>query len=156
MPTAQQQHVGKLWLLAGVDENVKNVWNTNFSYQNNSPSNLITEVFKLWTSNFILSPAFLIVLTACSCEEFRMSVPSTAIKNTREKLKLTWNCKTFQIYESYWFRLYPLLLNAIVPHVYLPKIRSPTFKEPLLSAELSAIIFLMKIPVTAESPDTLT
>lgn len=40
--------------------------------------------------------------------------------------------------------------------IILPKILSPTFNKPHLSAELPAIIFFMKIPDTSESPDTLT
>ena len=37
-----------------------------------------------------------------------------------------------------------------------PKILSPTFNKPHKSAELPAMIFLIKIPDTNASPDTLT
>lgn len=38
----------------------------------------------------------------------------------------------------------------------LPKILSPTLSKPHLSAALPVIIFLIKIPDTNESPETLT
>lgn len=117
---------------------------------------LITPAVKLCTDIDILSPAFFIVLTANSCDEFLISTPSTADPDEDKKDENVssgrWVVRQENLVavedEKNQFSLKGLTI--------LPKILSPTFNKPHLSAELPAIMLFTKIPDTSESPDTLT
>lgn len=103
---------------------------------------LLTPVLKLCTMIVILSPAFLMVCTANSCDEFLTSVPSTTADI---------RC----VYKGFE--------NFILQTQFSPKILSPTLSSPSFSAELPGIMLFIKIPDISprfsspyESPDTLT